>query len=97
MIDKTTCPATVLTLREVRAELRVSAPTVLNLIRSGALRSYTLGRRRFVSRDALRDFIVACEAADPAQPIPAERSAASRRAVNTRWERQRGRPAGEQS
>jgi excisionase family DNA binding protein len=94
---ETTCPATVLTLRDVRVELRVSAPTVLNLIRSGALRSYSLGRRRFVSRDALLDFIAAREVAEPARPILAERSAATARAARTRWDRQRGRAAGEQS
>ena len=43
--------------------LSVSRQTAYNLIQSGKLRSFTIGRRRMVSRDALLSFIREREAA----------------------------------
>lgn len=40
----------------------VSRQTVYDLINAGLLRSYTIGRRRFCSRDAILDCVKAREA-----------------------------------
>lgn len=46
-----------LTIREAAWELNVHPNTVGNLIRSGQLESFALGRRRLVSRSALETLI----------------------------------------
>ena len=50
-------PPEVLTIPEVMAALRLSRSKVYDLIRSGALRSFRVGRSRRVPVDALRAFI----------------------------------------
>lgn len=50
-----------LTIRDVCQALRVAHPTVYKQIRAGRLRSYKIGRRRFVTRKALDDYIAQSE------------------------------------
>lgn len=55
--------AMALTIAEARAALGgISNVTIYSLINSGELRTFTIGRRRFVSREAIADFIRAREA-----------------------------------
>ena len=44
--------------------LPVSRQTIYDLINQGRLRSFTEGRRRFVSRSAIEEYIAAREAAE---------------------------------
>ncbi|MFC5803135.1 helix-turn-helix domain-containing protein [Streptomyces formicae] len=55
----TTLPTTheALTVPEVMSALRLSRFKVYDLIRSGELRSFTIGRARRIPADALRMFI----------------------------------------
>ena len=46
-----------LTVREVAWEMNVHPNTVWNLIRSGQLESFTLGRKRLVARSAIEELI----------------------------------------
>lgn len=39
----------------------IAQPTIYRLIASGKLRTFRVGRRRFVSDDAIRDYIAAAE------------------------------------
>jgi len=46
-----------LTVPETAYELNVHPNTIWNLVRSGALESFTLGRKRLVARSAIADLI----------------------------------------
>ena len=47
-----------LSVTEARERLGgISNGTIYELIGSGELKSFTVGRRRFISRDAIREFI----------------------------------------
>ncbi len=49
-------------VREARELLGgISNRTIYGLIREGNLRTFCVGRRRFVSSEAIRDYIVAAE------------------------------------
>jgi excisionase family DNA binding protein len=50
-------------IREFEQAVGVSHSTTYELIAAGELRTFNIGRRRFVSADALRDFIRRREAA----------------------------------
>lgn len=45
------------TIEEARARLRVSRPTLYQKIASGELKSFKIGRRRFVTDEAIDEFI----------------------------------------
>lgn len=45
------------TVEEARARLRVSRPTLYQKIASGELKSFKIGRRRFVTDEAIDEFI----------------------------------------
>jgi len=62
--EKQTRPQRALSIEEVlNGPLKVARPTLYGLINSGQLRTFTVGRRRFVSDSALSEFIEAREAA----------------------------------
>ncbi len=44
-------------IRETEAELKLSHQSVYNELNSGRLKSYRVGRRRFVSRQAIESYI----------------------------------------
>jgi excisionase family DNA binding protein len=48
---------------EAGKQIGISRSQTYELIKSGNLKSFTIGKRRLVSRDALREFIRAREAA----------------------------------
>jgi excisionase family DNA binding protein len=49
-------------IREVESAVGISHSTAYQLIGSGELKTFQIGRRRLVSADALREFIQAREA-----------------------------------
>lgn len=57
----TTAPPPALTVPEVMAALKISRPKVYDLIRSRALVSFTVGRARRISAEALATYIRARE------------------------------------
>ncbi|MCG8016826.1 MAG: helix-turn-helix domain-containing protein [Candidatus Thiodiazotropha sp. 'RUGA'] len=52
------------TVKEAMEILRSSRATVYLLINSGRLRSFKIGNRRYVTREALKQFIAHAEAAE---------------------------------
>ena len=50
-----------LTIKDVCKALNVTHPTVYKEIQSGRLQTFTIGRRRLVTPDALKDYIKARE------------------------------------
>lgn len=57
-----------LTPEEAARELGISRPTVFRLLKSGALRSFTIGRRRKIAYEDVVAFIRARIAADNVPP-----------------------------
>ena len=47
----------VYSIPEVEEALHLSHQSIYNLLNSGQLRSFTVGKRRFVSRNALKEFV----------------------------------------
>jgi excisionase family DNA binding protein len=54
------------TIAETLTRLPVSRPTIYKLIRAGELETVKIGRRRFVSDDAIANFIQANTSRRPA-------------------------------
>ena len=50
------------TIEEARERLRVSRPTLYLKIASGELKSFKIGRRRFITEEAIDQFIEAAAA-----------------------------------
>lgn len=50
-----------LTVAEVARALGITHPTVYSQIHAGRLRSFKIGRRRFITRQALNEFIALME------------------------------------
>ncbi len=61
----------VMTLREASTMLRVPLPTLHDLLNAGALVSYRIGRRRYITGKAALDFI-ADQHGKPGEEIHAE-------------------------
>jgi excisionase family DNA binding protein len=55
--------ALALSIKDVCKALNVTHPTVYKEIQAGRLQSFTIGRRRFVSPDALTNYVRAREKA----------------------------------
>ena len=64
MTDTTPCAYSVERAIDV---LATSRRTIYEVIRTGELRTYTVGRRRYISAEAVREFIARREAATAAE------------------------------
>ena len=52
------------TALEACFKLKITQPTLYELINSGKLRSYKIGRHRYITDDAIRDFQTEAEATE---------------------------------
>ena len=71
-MDSTTVPPLTYSIEEAMKELNISRQIIYNEVNSGRLKTYTIGRRRFISRDAIAAFIRDRE--KEATPLPCDRS-----------------------
>ena len=71
-------------MSEIARMIGISLPTIYALVNSGKLRTFLIGKRRYVTPAALEAFVAACDSATPAQSPFHLRKASNDRAPKNR-------------